>query len=89
MSEVERELNDAQHRVEAAKAAYELIVRRMNAELPRFQRERAQVPPPREWPDFKFYCSSLQIQIFACSYQGSRSKFSVRWDSHRDRKGGL
>jgi len=39
---VERELNDAQHRVEAAKGAYELIVSRMAHELPRFQRERAQ-----------------------------------------------
>ena len=29
-SEVERELNDAQHRVEAAKDMYELIVRRMS-----------------------------------------------------------
>ena len=50
VSEVERELNDAQQRVEGAKAAYELIVRRMNAELPRFQRERAQVLPPQNWP---------------------------------------
>ena len=39
---MERELNDAQHRVEAAKADYELIVSRMAQELPRFQRERAQ-----------------------------------------------
>ena len=42
MSEVERELNDAQHRVEDAKAGYELIVSRMAHELPRFQKERAQ-----------------------------------------------
>ena len=41
MAEVERELNEAQHRVEGAKAAYELIVRRMSGELARFQRERA------------------------------------------------
>ncbi|EIE27299.1 Vps5-domain-containing protein [Coccomyxa subellipsoidea C-169] len=40
-SEVERELNDAQHRVEAAKDTYELIVRRMSQELARFQTERA------------------------------------------------
>ena len=41
MAEVERELNEAQHRVEGAKAGYELIVRRMAEELVRFQRERA------------------------------------------------
>ena len=41
MAEVERELNEAQHRVENAKAVYELIVRRMSEELARFQRERA------------------------------------------------
>ena len=41
MSEVERELNEAQHRVEAAKDTYELIVRRMSQELARFQTERA------------------------------------------------
>jgi hypothetical protein len=40
-SEVERELNDAQHRVESAKDTYELIVRRMSQELARFQQERA------------------------------------------------
>ena len=41
VSEVERELNDAQHKVEAARQGYELIVSRMKHELPRFQRERA------------------------------------------------
>lgn len=41
MAEIERELNEAQHRVETAKTAYELIVRRMSQELARFQRERA------------------------------------------------
>ena len=41
VAEVERELNEAQHRVEGAKAAYEAIVRRMAEELVRFQRERA------------------------------------------------
>ena len=41
MAEVERELNEAQHRVESAKAVYEVIVRRMSEELARFQRERA------------------------------------------------
>ena len=41
VAEVERELNEAQHRVEGAKGAYETIVRRMAAELARFQRERA------------------------------------------------
>ena len=41
VAEVERELNEAQHRVEGAKAGYETIVRRMAAELARFQRERA------------------------------------------------
>ena len=41
VAEVERELNEAQHRVEGAKGAYELIVRRMAEELVRFQRERA------------------------------------------------
>lgn len=41
VAEVERELNEAQHRVENAKAVYELIVRRMSEELARFQRERA------------------------------------------------
>ncbi|BDA48046.1 Sorting nexin-2 [Coccomyxa sp. Obi] len=41
VSEVERELNEAQHRVEAAKDTYELIVRRMSQELARFQTERA------------------------------------------------
>ena len=41
MAEVERELNEAQHRVENAKAVYEVIVRRMSEELARFQRERA------------------------------------------------
>ena len=41
VAEVERELNEAQHRVEGAKAGYELIVRRMAEELVRFQRERA------------------------------------------------
>ena len=41
VAEVERELNEAQHRVEGAKTGYELIVRRMAEELVRFQRERA------------------------------------------------
>ncbi len=41
VAEVERELNEAQHRVEGAKSIYELIVRRMSEELARFQRERA------------------------------------------------
>lgn len=41
VAEVERELNEAQHRVESAKAVYEVIVRRMSEELARFQRERA------------------------------------------------
>ena len=41
VAEVERELNEAQHRVEGAKGVYELIVRRMSEELARFQRERA------------------------------------------------
>lgn len=41
VSDVERELNEAQHRVEAAKGAYEGIVRAMSVELARFQRERA------------------------------------------------
>ena len=41
VAEVERELNEAQHRVEGARAGYELIVRRMAEELVRFQRERA------------------------------------------------
>ncbi len=41
VAEVERELNEAQHRVEGAKAVYEVIVRRMSEELARFQRERA------------------------------------------------
>ncbi len=41
VAEVERELNEAQHRVENAKAVYEVIVRRMSEELARFQRERA------------------------------------------------
>jgi hypothetical protein len=41
VAEVERELNEAQHRVEGAKSGYETIVRRMAAELARFQRERA------------------------------------------------
>lgn len=40
VAEVERELNEAQHRVEGAKGVYELIVRRMSEELARFQRER-------------------------------------------------
>ena len=41
MAEVEREFNEGQHRVEHAKAVYEVIVRRMSEELARFQRERA------------------------------------------------
>ncbi|KAK9843542.1 hypothetical protein WJX81_008116 [Elliptochloris bilobata] len=41
VSEAERELNEAQRRVEAARAAYESIVQRMSEELVRFQRDRA------------------------------------------------
>ena len=41
MSEAERELNEAQRRVEAARGGYETIVQRMSEELVRFQRERA------------------------------------------------
>ena len=41
VSEAERELNEAQRRVEAARGAYETIVQRMSEELVRFQRERA------------------------------------------------
>ena len=37
----ERELRDAQHRVEEAKSTYQLIVQRMTEELSRFQQERA------------------------------------------------
>ncbi|KAK9806881.1 hypothetical protein WJX72_006093 [[Myrmecia] bisecta] len=42
VGEAERELNEASHKVEAAKEGYALIVRRMSEELARFQRERAQ-----------------------------------------------
>lgn len=41
VAEVERELNEAQHRVESAKGTYEQIVRLMSQELARFQLERA------------------------------------------------
>lgn len=41
VAEAERDLNEAQHRAEAAKQAYETIVQAMGGELSRFQRERA------------------------------------------------
>lgn len=42
VAEAERDLNDAQHKADAAKQAYEGIVQQMSAELVRFQRERSQ-----------------------------------------------
>lgn len=42
VAEAERDLNEAQHKAEAAKQAYEGIVQSMSEELARFQRERAQ-----------------------------------------------
>jgi Vps5 C terminal like len=41
VSEVERELNEAQQRAETAKSTYQVIVQQMAEELARFQRERA------------------------------------------------
>ena len=41
MAAAERELNEAQHRVDATRGAYEAIVRAMSVELARFQRERS------------------------------------------------
>lgn len=41
MALTERELRDAQHKVEEAKSTYQLIVQRMTEELSRFQQERA------------------------------------------------
>jgi sorting nexin-1/2 len=41
VAEAERELNDAQHKVENTKQTYETIVLRMSQDLSRFQKERA------------------------------------------------
>ena len=41
VAEAERELNDAQHKVESTKQTYETIVLRMSQDLSRFQKERA------------------------------------------------
>ena len=41
VAEAERELNDAQHKVEITKQTYETIVLRMSQDLSRFQKERA------------------------------------------------
>jgi sorting nexin-1/2 len=42
VAEVERELNEAQYRVEGAQATFDTIVSRMKLELARFQEERAE-----------------------------------------------
>jgi len=46
VAEVERELNEAQYRVESAQATYDTIVSRMAVELARFQVRHRQPTPP-------------------------------------------
>jgi len=68
VSEAERELNEAQRRVEAARGAYETIVQRMSEELVRFQRERA-----REFAALLRAFAAAQAQLAADSAKAWRA----------------
>jgi len=68
VSEAERELNEAQRRVEAARGAYETIVQRMSEELVRFQRERA-----REFAAVLRAFAGAQAQLAADSAKAWRA----------------